>query len=304
MTCHSAPAEGTVRFLMPNGDAKMKRELASWMLVWCHEHCFKQSCEELHKSLHRFVKDAGGSFKCFKKYKPFLDWSCSSRTAKNYVLFTDWRQVKQCVAAMNRSGSVNRAVSIVVLCTDAKQQRRAQLWADDLTQGRDTIHFVQGASSVELEIRQVLTQAFQLQTAHCDTGAHAHKLSLMSALPLRSPAVPHVLETVSEHSKTQHGACQLNSDSAVRALCELQQTKQQEHGGQVPHFFPQEVLKTCDEKIREVIQTQHENYMTARATVVQAASATVTMAQICRQFHSPVQLERALLAAMPDHYED
>jgi len=316
MSPHSVPAESHRHSMMPHPCAGWERTATSWNLIWCYENCFKETYIELRKAFGRCVKDKGGGFKCFRKARQFVEWSRSVRAKKPYVLFTDWREVKQCVAAMTLQASTSRALSTVVFCMDTRQQRRAQLWADSLTE-LGPIHLFQGFPSVELDIQHLLTQAFQVsdghggQTGNFDRGAQVAETRAISMSHLPKPARDELeAADASEQKLPQLELTQLNG--GVQALCMFQHTKVTDDGVQEHGFSQLELLKKDDEKRLQMLQSHNENRSTASFVVGQAAPSTVTfpssvgpqVAKIWTLLKCPMQVERALLAAMPDHYED
>jgi len=318
MSPHRVLAESHSHSMMPHACAGggWERTTTSWNLIWCYENCFKESCIELRKDLGRCVKDKGGGFKCFRKARQFVEWSRSVRAKKPYVLFTDWREVKQCVAAMTIQAFSSRAVATVVFCMDARQQRRAQLWADSLTE-LGSVHIVQGFPSADVDIKRLLTQAFQVSDGHdgqamyFNHGAQVGETKSISRLTLPKPARDEMeAADASVQKLPQPESTQLNG--GVQALCMFQHTKATNDGVQEHGLSQLELLKKDDEKRLQMLQSHHENCSTATPVVSQAAAATVTfpssvgphVAKIWTLLKCPMQVERALLDAMPDHYED
>lgn len=299
----------------------MEEVKPGWMLIWCHENCFKQPCADLHKNLNQYVKDNGGSFKCFRKARQFLDWSHSPKATKKYVLLTDWREVKQCVATKDHTcSSVKRPVSTFVHCADDKQRRRVQLWADGLPKSVGKIHL--GGSSAELELLGVLKETFQLHGVLGDRAApgdHGTQVHELSPLPCTEPADVHV-EGASV-SETQPPSQIIDG---AHARCVLQK----DVGRQPPQFFPlcqpsdrlqglqafqPFVYVKYDEKVAPMLQAKRSDVTAAELMCDQATSSMATSSnnvtpRVAAQFwmssQSRAQLEQALRDAMPDYYED
>mmetsp|Transcript_17233 Transcript_17233/g.33622 ORF Transcript_17233/g.33622 Transcript_17233/m.33622 type:complete len:317 (+) Transcript_17233:70-1020(+) len=310
MKSHGASAAWDLHFMEAKCDTGTRRESQSWVLAWCHEGCFKPPCAELHTQLRECVKEFGGSLKCFRKAKQFAVWS--AQATKPYVLFTDWREVKQCVAATSDPRPMNRAVSTIIHCLDDKQQRRVQLWVDNLTEPKDTVHIVQDATSLKLEVQRVLQRPFRLhdvlpveRAVHGDHGAHVRELQAASLFMSTEPAEDRVEEVhVSGQPLPRVGGFQQNDGE--QAHCVFQQAMKKANGMQEPRFLQLEkVLPTLQ------FQSQWGTPRSAGPACGQATSAMVRlpfnvdprMAEAWMPFQSLV-VEQALLAAMPDHYED
>jgi len=101
-----------------------------WRLVWCHERCNKQGLVESHR--RESFSDAsaifGAELLLLRKAKNFEDWSCNPGTMP-YVLVTDWREVKHCVASLQWRKPQARPVFTVVMVDSTRQYNRATKWA-------------------------------------------------------------------------------------------------------------------------------------------------------------------------------
>jgi hypothetical protein len=168
-----------------------------------------------------------------------------------------------------------------------------------------------------LDIQRLLTQAFQVNDGHdgravyFNHSAEAAEIQAISMSPLPKPARDELeAADASEQKLPQLELTQLNG--GVQPHCMFQHTKVTEKGVQEHGLSQFQILKRGDEKRLQMFQAHQGNCRTTTHVVGQAAHAPVTlpssvgpqMAEVWKLLKCPMQVERALLAAMPDHYED
>jgi len=282
-----------------------KQEGLSWTLAWCHEHCFKESTQELRNALFRYAQELGGEFRRFTKTKTFVEWL--PQTTKPYVLVADWRTAKPCTLATTRHCFEERAISTVVHCTAAKQLKRARDWASSLMK-------LSGSSGgnfhpVDVTFPHILIQALQMPRGpHHVTSCHSGNLPALSDQLAQ-------LATVEAAYLSQH------TRPTVPSIQMEQQTRPKESRTQLHHHHhetrlrndpvqtPQEIQSQAGHATRALTATNTADTMlvvglVAPTMLVCAGVVDPRMAEVWTSLRCPKQVERALAAAVPDYYEE
>jgi len=104
---------------------------SSWRIVWVHEKCHKQECEERRAFLTDAAAEVGASLTCLKKSKTFDLWCARSQRAP-FVLLTDGREIRPVIQVMAQPGFTNIPVTTVVLADLPKHADRIETWAKSL----------------------------------------------------------------------------------------------------------------------------------------------------------------------------
>jgi len=135
-----------------------------WRVVWCNERCHKHDCRVQRWSFGKSAEAAGASLFCLRKAMHFSMWlSEHSRSCPDYVLLTDWREVKPCIVALNKRDSTDQPHCIIVLCDTAKQLSKASTWAK--CHAKDSALDVYVRKSVELTPSSFAALAKQIPAA-------------------------------------------------------------------------------------------------------------------------------------------
>lgn len=274
-----------------------------WTAVWCHERARKADNMELLKSFLERARDTNAELLCFRKAWHFAAW-CSTAN-KPYALFTDWREVKLCVDAINFQGVKHCPIFTAVLCKDARQQRKVQTWVSNLNEMKSSIHiadewtiprlFLQ-ASEMLGEPGEVRYRKDGVQTI----GKPAEVRYRKDGVQPPEMQVPPTSQTLlmQSASKASHGyqqKTQLKTD-AVHLFDVLQQSR----------------LQKGEVQGQQQLLGQPENHKNATAVDGQLVLAPGTfhdaiaapMAWVWMSSEHRAKVEHALLAAVPDHYED
>jgi len=127
---------------------------ANWILVLCSEWCFKDAAAAARSALEFHTIEMGGTLRCFKMPGQFLEWR--SKMTKPYFLITDWRLAKPCI----ETTAHNQAMSAVVLCMDARQQRKALRWVSNFSTSGVPIH-IGAIADLERTVLHLLATAMQ-----------------------------------------------------------------------------------------------------------------------------------------------
>jgi len=263
-------------------------------------------------------------------------------TAKEpYVLFTDWREVKHCVEGLDLQGPESRPIFTSVFCIDEKQKCRAERWASTLAERKDPI-YINGSLLPfdESTVMSLLSQASNVLSNDVQVPPISPLNQLMKgdvqmscSFDVVHPAAnEQVLARFEEFQPmkekvqaTQRPYRTLSSRMNVPklSLFELnrlkngmqantvsQWTQLTKQDMPVPHAFQQTQLKENQVQARPLCVTKPVNNPVA---VVLPANPEVTdfqskvtayVAWIWESLASPAEVERALLAAMPEIYED
>lgn len=75
---------------------------ASWLMIWCHERCYKPERSELRAHLTDVAMSLNAGILCMKKAVKYETWMKRSNS-RTHVLITDWREAKPCLQAMQDS---------------------------------------------------------------------------------------------------------------------------------------------------------------------------------------------------------
>jgi hypothetical protein len=111
---------------------------ASWQLIWCHERCHKQDCDEKRAVTTNAAEESQASLMCLKKAAKYAAWLEQAQRPP-YALLTDWREVKPCLQAAALHPPRNQPVFTVILCELPKHYERASAWAQALPARHDPV---------------------------------------------------------------------------------------------------------------------------------------------------------------------
>jgi len=263
-----------------------------------------------------------------------------SGTKEPYILFTDWREVKPCIEGMAVQGPECRPMFTSVFCTDAKQQCRAEQWASTLAERKDPIYVNGSLQFAESTVNSLLLQASKMHRNDVQAapispmnqqmnGNVQTSCSFEVVHPTTNKQVPPMLEKVKsmedEVQATQRPYHTLSkrTDIPILPLFELTRPKNgmQAHGVPqwtqltkqdvpVPHAIHQAQLKDNQGQELPLCKTQSENNPVA--TVLHEnpemtdfqCKVTAHVAWIWESLGSPAEVEKALLAAMPQSYQE
>lgn len=282
----------------------------------------------------------GAELVCLKKAHQFQQWLAHAE--KPYVLFTDWREVKQCNEAMTIQGLDDQRPKFTsIFCVDGKQQCRAQRWASTLPERKNPIHINIGLPSSESTVNRFLQQVSeqlgniiqvpppspltqltkddvqpscivegtqpameQESPCGCDftnpmkDGMHAPQMiEATFTAKNKVPMLPLTDLTKPQNGKPVHGVSQQNLSSREDGPTLLSA------------FWP---TRLTDTEIQAFQKYQKKPTTTARSMVAHVDPQMVVLhwqvaahvAQIWESFSCFAEVEKALLAAMPESYEE
>jgi hypothetical protein len=288
--------------------------------------------------LKRQAQKYGAELVCLKKCHMFQQWLSTSK--EPYVLLTDWREVKHCIAAMDVQGPESGPIFTSVFCTDAKQQRRAERWVSTLAERKDPVYINGSLHCAESTVKSLLLQASKL----LGSDVNVPRVSRLNQLinvdvqmpcsfevvhPTSNEQVPPRFEKIQpmkeEVQATQRPYHTLSSrvDVPTLPLFELthpkngmrahnmsQWTQLTKQDVPVPHAFHEtplienqvQALPFCVQKPANnpVSVVSHEN---PEVTDFQS-KVTGYVSWIWEALASPAEVEKALLAAMPEIYDE
>jgi len=87
----------------------------------------KPATKTQRSSMARAVRDAGGSLFCLRKAQHFEKWLAATKQS-DYVLLTNWREVKPCIAALMKCDVTQQPFSIILQCDSPKELEKACAW--------------------------------------------------------------------------------------------------------------------------------------------------------------------------------
>jgi len=97
-------------------------------IVWCCEHIHKPQCDVQRAAVCAAAAQAGARLLCLKKAAQFSTWASAACRAP-FVLLTNWREAKPCIAAAQQY-PWSRPVNTVVICEQPVQYMRARAWLE------------------------------------------------------------------------------------------------------------------------------------------------------------------------------
>lgn len=97
-------------------------------IVWCCEHIHKPQCDKQRTAVCAAAAQAGARLLCLKKAAQFSTWA-SGGCRSPFVLLTNWREAKPCIAAAQQY-PWSRPVYTVVICEQPVQYMRARAWLE------------------------------------------------------------------------------------------------------------------------------------------------------------------------------
>jgi len=268
-----------------------KRGMGKWTVVWCAEGSLTPERHTLRDWLVCQAHEHGAEFLCLRKACHFERWS--SLTTKPYVLFSDWREVKHCVATVTGRGLEGRPMFTSVFCVDATQQTRAKRWSVSLAERQDPIHIHGDLSSSQSTVATLLSQVpealgkIQMQSTKLVEGSVQGKLKLEQLEPvlplceLTEPEDGIQTNMWSEHGHPKYGDVLGNT---VLNGPDIQVV-------QIPMNLPAQAavfVAPC------VSHEKHSFHPTVAAHV----------GQFWTSFSSYEDVASALLSAMPEGYEE
>jgi len=309
-----------------------------WTLVWCHERSLKQECKTLRKMLEHTAQKYGAKLACMKKSHMFRQWL--STTKEPYVLFTDWREVKQCVEVMDLQGPECCPIFTSVFCIDERQHCRAERWVSTLVARKDPIYINGSLPLAESTVMSLLLQVSkvlrndvqvppilplnQLMNGDVQTSCSfevLHPTTYKQVSPWFEEVQP--MQDKVQATDRPYRTRSSRTDVPILPLFELtrpkngmqahtvsQRTQLTRHGMSVPHAFQQTRLKENQVQALPLCVTKPANNPVA---VVLHANPEVTdlqskvtahVAWIWESLVSSAEVEKALLMAMPESYEE
>lgn len=245
-------------------------------LVWCHEHCHKETSVYFRKQLARAAAGVDARLHCLKKSLGFKKWAQSTKSTF-FALLVDWREAKPCADYLMHDLGEKPHVLVVYTETE-RQHNQALSWSSGLkAQGysRRICVLPSKCSGMELalEAAQLLRKASDMDVLPC-RGESGNS-------PVSSQAVSQIQLT--SMSMLPHAIFQV-----VGCVSADQGLMQQMHN---------HVLGSCIaawQQERSFVEVQRANWAKPVAEV---------MARIC-----PVgtcsEIQSALRAVEPEHYED
>mmetsp|Transcript_122170 Transcript_122170/g.243239 ORF Transcript_122170/g.243239 Transcript_122170/m.243239 type:complete len:317 (-) Transcript_122170:395-1345(-) len=283
----------------PRTPRSWQHGVARWTLVWCHERSMTQECKALRKMLRRKAHKHGAELLCLKKARMFEQWL--SVATEQYVLFTDWREVKHCVEAIAFQDPKNCPMFTSVFCIDAKQQCRAQNWASTLAERKDPIYINGSLSFAGATVMSLLQQASGVPSNDVPVTPKSPLNQLMNDGFQTVQEIQPMKDEVQAIQEPYHSLSP-RTDVPILPLFELTQPKK---NMQVHNMSRQRQLTKQDVLVAKPANNPMQVVLHANPQVTDLQSKVIAhVAWIWKSLVSPAEVEKALLAAMPECYED
>lgn len=266
-----------------------------------------QECKTLRKTLRRKAQKYGAELLCLKKAHMFEQWL--SVATERYVLFTDWREVKHCTEVIDLQGPKSRPMFTCVFCIDEKQQRRAAHWVSTLAERKDSIYINENLSCAELTVMSFLHQASKVPSNDVQVPPISPLSQPMngdehvscSFEVARFQEIQPMKDEVQAIQEPYHSLSP-RTDVPILPLFELTQPKK---NMQVHNMSRQRQLTKQDVLVAKPANNPMQVVLHANPQVTDLQSKVIAhVAWIWKSLVSPAEVEKALLAAMPECYED
>jgi hypothetical protein len=266
---------------------------------------------QFRRSLAHHAHQHGARLIPLKKAKNFVQWC--SEAVNPYVLLTDWRETKPCIEALDRQGVNNRPIFTAVFCADTKQQKRVNQWVSSLPERGDPIHVYPDIMSLDQTVPTLLMQALQEVKSSNDTMKKNMQESLVSQ---------HTRLMVNDVQEppTSQQTCSTKDDKQASTTVPMIQPTMNDvpasrvyglklspppAGMQPPHLLPLTQAPAAQQGAHEFCR---QTKLASKGPEMQMPSiangGVVALARIWNSFSSAAEIEHALIAAMPQHYED
>lgn len=263
---------------------------ASWpRLVWCHERCHKQECEERRKSINETVKEAGASLVCLKKASKFAMWLAQAERSP-FALLTDWREVKPCIQAASTHQPQNQPAFTIVLCELPRHYERASMWAQGLPPRPDPVHICRDLSLLNMFLADLVGRF--MSSAALSSQIHVGQQQVHQ----RIPCVAHFGHGLADKERA------VTSNEGGSPI--LITAAPQWYGKSLTSQGATTILpiKALLAPAYTALDTQKMPEALGRQKTLSWPVAQV-LSPVCGS-QSPVQIEQLLREAMPDHYDD
>lgn len=122
---------------------------------------------------------------CLKKATKFANW-CHRSEGQPYVLLTDWREVKPCLAHLAAMPASRCPVLTIVYCDDAEAKifTRAAAWARCLGPEAGTVRVVQDLESVQHLLQSLRgNESSSAASSPCSSRQPSKAVSLVQSMP-------------------------------------------------------------------------------------------------------------------------
>jgi len=263
-----------------------------WRLVWCHLRCHKQGHVEVHRrqAFEEATAAVGAALMCLRKAKQFEDWSSRPGTMP-YVLLTDWREVKQCMATLQGRSPQTRPVFTVVIAESSKQYMRATEWAQQLPKDTtDPVYVCQDEADAHTLVSGI--------SAHLNHLLKKHVMHTWLSLSVDGDAWPSLQACP---ASDQGPGKTRETWETWRAGDFSQPAVPLAPGcwGTVTHDFP---ARATPEASVQQGERDSEQFCAVPSTLPQEVDRV--MQAVWEKCPSGVHAERLLLDAMPETYED
>jgi len=229
-----------------------------------------------------------------KKARHFEQWYSTSN--KPCVLFTDWREVKQCIEAYPARHTEGRPLLTIVFCIDAKQQVRAGKWVSSLGERKDPIYINDGLSTAESTLKSFLPLVVEALGKARDPALSADRCATPPTHEQEQLGFQFVHRMDNDVQGPHHNAVK-NQDVASLPF----QSAHPEDGVPI-HPLSHVVQPGQNVLINSALSVPVR--VAQPATHLHHSRVAAHVACIWESFACPAELEEALLAAMPESYEE
>eukprot|EP00435_Cladocopium_sp_Y103_P010583 s2319_g2.t1 len=142
--------------------AQHRATRASWLMIWCHERCYKPERSELRAHLTDVAMSLNAGILCMKKAVKYETWMKRSNN-RTHVLITDWREAKPCLNAMEESRPREWPETMIILCDLPKSHENAISWAAKQDVSKCKLHVLLESPNKEhfQEIKDLLQGCYE-----------------------------------------------------------------------------------------------------------------------------------------------
>jgi len=270
---------------------------ASWQLIWCHERCHKQDCDEKKAVITNAAEESQASLLCLKKAAKYAAWLEQAQRPP-YALLTDWREVKPCLQAAALHPPRNQPVFTVILCELPKHYERASAWAQALPTRHDPVRICRDSGLLKGLLQEL---AGQLLVG----TALRSRLGMLQGPPGQFNRVARPFSLDAATQATGYGIAAWTADAEDDMDKEFEAIRKQRDSMWLHPVQPVSCLMPpWGATARSPLVAPTIGGVEQCGYMVQSVAAPQSLLSHVDQAEDSQLLEAMLMRAMPDHYDD
>jgi len=268
----------------------------SWQLIWCHERCHKQDCDEQRAATTTAAEASRASLLCLKKAAKYAAWLEQAQQTP-YALLTDWREVKPCLQAAALHPPRNQPAFTVILCELPTHYHRASAWAQALPARHDPVRTCR-----DIGLLQGLLQ--ELAAPLLLGAALRSRPGMLQGPPGQFHRVAGPFSLHAATQATGYGAPAWAADAEDDMDREFEAIRKQRDSMWLPAQAVSCLMPAWGAAVRSPLVAPTVGGVDQCGYMVQSVAAPQSPMSLVDQAEDSQLLEAMLMNAMPDHYDD